>query len=151
MQHVDYLGRRLIHPRARIVEQQRHLTHLSARLRRCAADAVRRTELYLAALRHRLAATAPDVVGLEAQRQHLAHRLASSIERGLEQHSAVLSRLAAHLNALGPQSVLERGYSIVAHGDGRIIRDAEQLAAGDDVQITLARGGALARVTRTRS
>jgi len=59
------------------------------------------------------------------------------------------ARLAAHLSALNPKLVLERGYAIVARDDGAIVRDAAQLASGDAVQITLARGAADARITDT--
>ncbi len=68
----------------------------------------------------------------------------------MERRGAALARLGAHLNALSPQLVLERGYSIVARDDGHIVRDAAELAPGDDVTLTFARGGALGRVIRTR-
>jgi exodeoxyribonuclease VII large subunit len=90
------------------------------------------------------------VAALEARRQRLRQRLTLATERALERRGAALARLAAHLNALSPQLVLERGYSIVARDDGHIVRDAAQLEQGDDVSLTFARGGALARVSRTR-
>jgi exodeoxyribonuclease VII large subunit len=151
MQQVDYLGRRLTHPGARILDQQRHLAHLAARLQRGAAHSLIRADLHLDALQRRLAAAGPDVQGLQSHLQRLAQRLAISLERTLERRGAALSRLAAHLNALSPQLVLERGYSIVAREDGRIVQSADQVTAGEDVSLTFARGGAMARVTRTRS
>jgi exodeoxyribonuclease VII large subunit len=150
MQHVDYLGRRLTHPGERIRDQHRHLSHLSARLRRGVAHAVDQTNVHLAGLRQGLAAAAPDVGGLELHRQRLAQRLTLATERALERRAAALARLGAHLNALSPQLVLERGYSIVARDDGQIVRDAAELAPGDDVTLTFARGGALGRVIRRR-
>jgi exodeoxyribonuclease VII large subunit len=150
MQQVDYLGRRLTHPGERIRDQHRHLAHLSARLQRGVSHALSHAGLHLAGLRQALAAAAPDVAGLELQRQRLTQRLTLATARGLERRGAMLARLGAHLNALSPQLVLERGYSIVARADGHIVRDAAELAPADDVTLTFARGGALARVTRTR-
>ena len=70
--------------------------------------------------------------------------------RSMELRASALERFSAHLNALNPRLVLERGYSIVASADGRIVRDARQVQSGDEVALTFARGGALARVERTR-
>jgi exodeoxyribonuclease VII large subunit len=148
MQHADYLARRLTHPGERIRSQHQHLAHLSARLQRGASHALGQADLQLTGLRHRLAA--PDVAALEARRRRLTQRLTLATERAVERRGAALARLGAHLNALSPQLVLERGYSIVAREDGHIVRDAAGLAQGDDVTLTFARGWALARVSRTR-
>jgi exodeoxyribonuclease VII large subunit len=150
MQRVDYLGRRLTHPGERIRDQRRHLSHLSVRLQRGVSHALGQADLHLAGLRQGLTAAAPEVAGLELHRQRLTQRLTLATERALERRNAALARLGAHLNALSPQLVLERGYSIVARDDGHIVRDAAELAPGDDLTLTFARGGALGRVIRTR-
>jgi len=95
----------------------------------------------------RLAAAATDVSALQAHQQRLAKRLVAAGLRANERRGADLARLAAHLSALNPKLVLERGYAIVAGQDGSIIHDVAQLSAGDPVQITLARGGADAVIT----
>jgi exodeoxyribonuclease VII large subunit len=71
--------------------------------------------------------------------------------RNLELRASALARLAAQLQALDPQLVLERGYSIVVTAEGEIVRDARQLHAGDDVTLAFSRGEASARIERTRS
>ena len=58
--------------------------------------------------------------------------------------------LAQNLTHLNPQAVLERGYAIVAAGDGTIVQDARQVNGGDAVALTFARGGADATITRRR-
>ena len=55
--------------------------------------------------------------------------------------------LALNLAHLGPQAVLARGYAIVTTADATVVQDATQLAPGDDVTLTFARGRAGARVT----
>jgi exodeoxyribonuclease VII large subunit len=150
MQQVDYLGRRLAHPGKRIHNQQQHLGHLCARLGRSASHALDQAGLRLRATRHRLATAAPDMAGLQARQQHLARQLAGAMQQAQARLGSVLARLNAHLNALGPQQVLERGYSIVARLDGDIVRAGADLAPGDEVGLTFARGGAQAVVSSTR-
>jgi exodeoxyribonuclease VII large subunit len=80
----------------------------------------------------------------------LTNALDSAMQRALEGRASKLGRLEAHLHALSPQLVLERGYSIVARADGHIVRDGAEIRSGEDVSLTFARGGALAKVTITR-
>jgi exodeoxyribonuclease VII large subunit len=77
--------------------------------------------------------------------------LTTAMEQFLERRHAGLVRLDAHLNALSPQQVLQRGYSIVSRLDGHIVQDGAQLAPGDDVTMTFARGSARATVNSSRS
>jgi exodeoxyribonuclease VII large subunit len=151
MQQLDYLGRRLLHPGERIRSQQQHLAHLGVRLGRVASHARAQAGLRLSALRHRLALAAPGLDGVQTRQQRLALRLLRVMQQLLERRRAGLLRLDAHLNALSPQRVLERGYAIVSHLDGETVRDGAQLATGDEVTMTFARGGARARVSGTRS
>jgi exodeoxyribonuclease VII large subunit len=66
----------------------------------------------------------------------------------LKQH---LAHLGLALKHLGPQAVLDRGYSIILTETGSVVQDASQLAAGDEVTLHLARGAADATVRRTRT
>ncbi len=150
MQRVDYLGRRVVHPGERVGHQQSHLRHLAARLARCAAHHLDQRSFRIRSLARRIAGATTDIGALEAHRQRLAQRLVAADGRAIERGAAQVSRLAAHLSALNPKLVLERGYAIVATVDGAIVRDSAQLAAGDAVQLTLARGGAAATINDTR-
>jgi len=150
MQRIDYLGRRVVHPGERVGHQLSHLQHLAARLARCAAHHLDQRTFRIRSLARRIAGATTDIGALEAHRQRLAQRLVAADRRAIERGAAQVSRLAAHLSALNPKLVLERGYAIVATVDGAIIRDSAQLAAGDAVQLTLARGGAAATITDTR-
>jgi exodeoxyribonuclease VII large subunit len=151
MQQVDYLGRRLAHPGERIRGQQRHLAHLYARLGRSAFHALRQVDLHLTAAWHRLGAAAPDVAALQTQCAHQGWQLVGAMRQAQERRGLLLTRLAAHLSALSPQRVLERGYAIVAHSDGGIVRSGADLALGEEVTLTFARGGARARIRGTRT
>ena len=55
--------------------------------------------------------------------------------------------LSATLRALSPQSTLDRGYAVVRDAQGKVVRDAADLSAGQALTLRLARGEAEARVT----
>ena len=52
----------------------------------------------------------------------------------------------AHLRSLSPQSTMDRGYSVVQIGVGKIVRDATKLKTGDVLRIRAAKGEASASV-----
>ncbi|MSQ53701.1 MAG: hypothetical protein EXR28_17695, partial [Betaproteobacteria bacterium] len=64
--------------------------------------------------------------------------------------SSRLDGLLSSLQHLAPQRVLERGYSLVRDGAGRVVRDAVHIKVGDPLEISFARGGALSRVETLR-
>ena len=51
-----------------------------------------------------------------------------------------LQRQQADLAHLDPESVLERGYSIVYAADGGILRNSDQIEVGDTIRMTFAKG-----------
>jgi L-seryl-tRNA(Ser) seleniumtransferase len=78
-----------------------------------------------------------------------AERMASTLAGTLERHSACLNAMAGSLVHLSPERVLERGYSVVRDPGGRLSSDASALSPGDALELTFARGSALARVEKT--
>ena len=68
----------------------------------------------------------------------------------LSSASAALAALHAQVEALSPVRVLERGYAVVRTSTGVVVRDADQVATGDRVAVTLARGTVDAVVERAR-
>lgn len=57
---------------------------------------------------------------------------------------------ASSLDAMSPLKVLGRGFSLVRKADGTVLREAEQAAIDDTLDITLARGALRCRVTEKR-
>jgi exodeoxyribonuclease VII large subunit len=80
----------------------------------------------------------------------LQERLPLNLKRLLGDRRTRLNGLAALVQSLGPGAVLARGYAIVHAADGSIVRDAAALAAGDALDISLARGAIGAKVTTTK-
>jgi len=148
IQRLDALARRLVHPAARLAQQQRDAAALAGRLYRAhrshlaaAANAVREPSLRLTwLLRQPLPQSARPAPLHDAMRRAAATRLERSHAR-----IAALAMSLAHLN---PQAVLERGYAIVTTADGAIVDTSARLAVGDDIALEFARGTADAKITR---
>jgi exodeoxyribonuclease VII large subunit len=75
-----------------------------------------------------------------ALEEHLG-RFDAVVRRFLTERRNRLSQVEAILKERSPGTVLQRGYSITRDAAGRIVRDAAQVAIGDDLSIHLARGG----------
>jgi len=146
MQHLDYLGKRLVHPGERIDAESRQMAHLANRLRSAATHALDGVAWNLSGLLQRLRSALPDIDAQITRQQALKLRLQHGQARVLEQHDARLMKMKASLAHLNPQAVLERGYSIVEKRGGRIVHSAEQVAAGESLRLTFARGAAQTRV-----
>jgi exodeoxyribonuclease VII large subunit len=146
MQRLDYLGKRLVHPGERIRNQTRHLAHLATRLRLSMARVLDTASWRSAEVLGRLRAMRPDLDAAALRQRDLALRLKLGHARLLELHDVRLRRLGANLEHLNPRSVLERGYSIVARDDGRIVRAAAEVQPGERLRLAFARGSARARV-----
>jgi len=89
------------------------------------------------------------------ERHHLRHsllvpRLQQAVRQAQARERQRIDLLAARLRALDPRQVLGRGYAWLTDAEGRIVRDAGRLAPGDAVDITLATGGAAARIDAVR-
>ncbi len=125
-----------------------------ATLRR-GASAARRTlrdhALGLAEAERRLHACHPRV-RLErgrAELEALKARLAGQPRARLERERAALAGLSGRLDALSPLRVLDRGYALVRdEATGTLVRDAAEVAPGDELAVRLARGRLAATVDR---
>lgn len=96
----------------------------------------------LAQLRTRLDRVRPDRQ-LEAERERLAqlrHRLQRASDSHL--HTAIQQRVSLHqrLQALDPRAILQRGYAIVRHQHGALVRESNRLRLGEELEIQLDRG-----------
>ena len=120
-QRLDRLAPRLGQPAARVAAQSRWLDQLASRLAAAALQT------------HTAQAT--------RLRAH-ANRLLQASHLRLTDHEHRLITLAARLRALDPQRVVERGYSVVQTPAGELVTDPRQLAAGQAVRLTMARGSA---------
>jgi len=80
---------------------------------------------------------------LRNSRQHLAHlsaRLSAAMKHEFARFKALLERHQALLSGLDHQTVLARGYSLTLNMKDEIVRDASQVAEGEHIVTTLAKG-----------
>ena len=80
---------------------------------------------------------------LRTSRQHLAHlaaRLSAAMKHEFAHFKALLERHQAVLSGLDHQTVLARGYSLTLNMKDEIVRDASQVAEGERIATTLAKG-----------
>jgi exodeoxyribonuclease VII large subunit len=149
MQLLDHLSRRLVHPGRRLEAQAALLAQLRGRLARAAAHAVDRERWRLRELVERSRRRLPPVELLASRTAQFAGRLRTATLQQLGEREARVEALLRSLSHLDPRAVLERGYSLVRDGAGRLVRRGSEVAAGDLLDITFAQGGAQARVERS--
>jgi exodeoxyribonuclease VII large subunit len=128
-QRLDRLAPRLGQPAARIAAQSRLLDQLASRLAAAGVQTCHARGLVLSAHGSRL---------VQSSRAHVTS------------HGHRLATLAARLRALDPQRVIERGYSVVQTPAGELLSDPRQLAAGQSLQLTMARGSADVQLASVR-
>ena len=90
---------------------------------------------------------------IERQRRELtalARRLSVATRRGHADGVRHLATLRTALGHLDPTRVLSRGYSIVRDPDGHVRRSSAGLAAGAELDVTFAEGGAAVTVRNPR-
>ena len=73
-------------------------------------------------------------------------QMAAAIHRALRNWHQSFARLAHTLDALSPLAVLERGYAICLTPEGAVIRSADEVEVGSDIDVRLHKGSLSARV-----
>jgi len=120
-QRVDELLYRMETAERRVIEQQR-------RRWEAAAGAIRHYDV-----RRRLAA-------MREQLESRTAALGASFRTLLMRRRGRLEQLAGELGALSPVAILERGYALVFDSSGNLVKDSEQVEAGEEIRARVARG-----------
>ncbi|GGK16560.1 exodeoxyribonuclease 7 large subunit [Pilimelia terevasa] len=125
-----------------LAEERRGLEQARHRLDRAADHLLDREYQRLAAVRSRPVLARPeqwyDRHGAEVAA--LRDRAARVLDHRVHRAADGLTHTAARLRALSPHATLSRGYAIVQHADGRIVRAAADVAPGDALRLRLADG-----------
>ena len=115
------------HPRRKLQNWQQRLDDLHNDLSRCLKQRARHSAILLQHLWERL------------------HRIRPSYS--LKQRREQLRQLERRLNALGPEQVLARGYSITMDaGAGKVLRDAKKVKPGQKLKTRLKTGEIISKV-----
>ncbi|MSU36140.1 MAG: exodeoxyribonuclease VII large subunit [Pedosphaera sp.] len=142
---VEGVSRRLVrlHPRRRLDEQGQWLDDLSDRLLRAGARQHRLQVARVDAATGRLAGIRPlrRLRERGVQVSQVARRLADALQRQLLGHRSRFDRAARSLALLGPQNILDRGYSITREADsGRVVRDPLAVQSGQRLKTAVQLG-----------
>jgi exodeoxyribonuclease VII large subunit len=125
-----------------INQRQQKLDDLLYRLERSQRQMLeqqrRRWESAAAAVRHYDVRRMLTGIGKELDARIAA--IASATRRLLLQRRSRLAQLSGQIEALSPLAILERGYALVFDSSGRLLKDAEQVSAGDEILARLLRG-----------
>ena len=139
----------LVSPRQRLAQQADRLKTLCRRLDQAAQRRLERSASRHEHLSSRLKRCHPRL----DEHRRLVTRLDQALERAwtseLTKKRNRLLSLTQTLEALGPRSVLERGYSITRDAEGNIVRNGLDLKVGETLQIEFGRGSAQTRVLAT--
>lgn len=123
-------------------EERARLAQARGRMRAALTHRVVRERAGLDALRSRPVLARPTT--LVDVREHDVHRARDTARHALDlllsRAAGQTERLAAQVRALSPAATLERGYAVVQRGDGAVVRDPSEVAAGDPLRVRVAHG-----------
>ncbi|MEE2828540.1 MAG: exodeoxyribonuclease VII large subunit [Myxococcota bacterium] len=151
---VEDLGLRLraASPRRRLDARSQRLDDASQRLRLAMLRGVevRRERLRRGSLRLDAAGPARGLPVLRGRFEDLQGRLERALGLDLVRRRERLELSRRALGVLGPLQSLDRGYSITSpEGGQQVLRDAAEVAVGEDVRVRLARGALRCTVVET--
>jgi exodeoxyribonuclease VII large subunit len=133
-----------------IRQRQQKVDDLTYRLERGERTALeqmrRRWETVSAAVRHYDLRRV--LAGIRGQMEAGTAALAAAMRNQLLQNKVRLERIRQALEMLSPLAILERGYALVFDGAGQLVKDAEQVRAGEEIRARVARGEIRATVEK---
>ena len=146
-QRVDWFARQIRHPRQKLDAQRGQTAALAQRLSaamranfRLHAEKLSRQSLLLQHAR-------PDAAAAKGRLNAFQTALSRNFALLSAAKKQRLEKQAALLEAVSPQHILARGFSVVKNGRGQVVRDAALLKQGQTLHITFAEGEADVRVT----
>lgn len=136
-----------LEPGRQLRGQRQLLNQLRSRLDTVGSRQLRQGSRALAPVAQRLAATRRGIVpGLRQSLEIRGHRLLLVSADGLKNRRRRFDMLHGKLHALGPEQVLERGYTLAYADDGRLLTRAAQLQENEAMRIQFHDGTARTRV-----
>ena len=150
-QKLDWLARQIRHPRQKLDEQRASISKLAQMLSYSMTQNLRahtaRFERQTQTLKH----CRPDVSVYTQNIDRFQTALSHSFRQLLVHRRQNLTAQAALLEAVSPQHILERGFSVVKNTRGQVIRNADTLKQGQKLHITFADGETDVRVTKEQA
>ena len=150
-QRLDRATAQLVSPAQRLQHQRERLNSLQYRLASAWSAPQGRRTARVNLLAQRLSHRVPDTGRAAELLAGAVRQLGQAHARLLVQRRNRLAAASAQLRALDPGNTLARGYAIARDAEGRIVRDAAALSAGQPLDLSFAQGGAQVQVQTTRT
>ncbi|MFH8786040.1 exodeoxyribonuclease VII large subunit [Streptomyces roseoverticillatus] len=123
-------------------EELARVRQLRERALRCVTAHLDREERGLASVRARPCVQRPQrmVEEREAQVEALTDRARRTLGHLLDRADSELSHTHARVVALSPAATLRRGYAVLQHADGSVVRAAAEVSADEELRARVAEG-----------
>ncbi len=130
------------HPQLRLARQQTVLERLRQRMNVALEGQLKRATLRQQRVAQRLNQQNPQPKIYRAQTriQQLEYRLAENLRARLSSTRERFGNAVTHLEAVSPLSTLARGYSVTTATDGKVLKQTQQVKAGDVLTTRLSDG-----------
>lgn len=151
-QQLTWLSKQLQHPGRRLQEQAQRLDELESRLKRGIKNQLYRIGINLKQMHQRLQLHSPQtrVKQYHSQNENLHLRLLKAVRQFIDTKKQSLALQSHTLNTVSPLSTLSRGYSITYTQEQQVLRDYDQIKAGDTIRTLLHQGEIISTVNKVK-
>ena len=146
-QRIDWYARQLKHPSEQIKAQGQQILQKQQQIRYSFQNYMRAQQQNLLWQHAQLHASAPNIKHLQhnlSQTQKVLHNSWLGLKQQQEQR---LHKQIALLEALSPQHVLQRGFSVVKNHRGQVVSSASEVRFGQHINIIFHDSEAAAQIT----
>ncbi len=121
------------HPQLRLARQQTVLERLSQRMNVALENKIKQANQRQQRMLQRLNQQTPQprIHRAQTRIQQLEYRLAENIRSRVSQQRERFGNAVTHLEAVSPLATLARGYSVSTLPNGKVVKKAKQVKAGD--------------------
>ncbi|ASK26782.1 exodeoxyribonuclease VII large subunit [Neisseria chenwenguii] len=147
-QKTDWLARQIRHPRQKLADECAALQSLARSLHFAMGNTRRFHAQTLARQAENLQRLRPDTAAPALELARFQTALEQSFGALLTRRRQTLEKQSALLEAVSPQQILERGFSVVKNSRGQVVRNAAALKQGQKLHIVFADGETDVRVTK---
>jgi len=152
-ERIDQLEKRILDPKKKIADYRLRLDDAANRVYRGFLRQIRDKREYLALIREGLNRYNPQIMieKLKVKLEYIRDNLLLLMKNYMDNKENKWRELTSSLNALSPLSILQRGYSITRSlPHYRIVKDVNEVALNQEVEILLAKGTMICRVEEKR-
>lgn len=143
-QQVGWLQKHLSqqHPKRQIAEKMQRLDYselsfIQTQQRMINTLRVKLNDLNLQMMQH---APQHKMQAVQIQLTLFQQKINNVTLKTIHQQKTILIRMAAKLDTLSPLATLQRGFAMAFNHDKHILRDANEVKAGEEIEVRLARG-----------